>query len=97
MCTNCRTLPKNRVVRNPDEFFRLLDLLNENVNENHLEVVSATHSIADIMDGEVDNPFKADLLIITQCPECGNIYVFTFEKYKGAHFERRNSLVPLQS
>lgn len=90
MCKNCMMLPKNLWIRNPEEFFQVLQILNDDIDDGHLIIISETHSLGKLTAGEIKNPFVAPMTIIVQCPECGTYFTCAYQANKGAGFWNRN-------
>lgn len=91
MCKNCKTLPRNLWIHGPDEFFQILQTLNNGIDDGTFIMISETHSLNEFVTGQVENPFKAELAFIIQCPECDTYFTCAYKKYKGAGFWNRKS------
>lgn len=91
MCKNCMTLPRNLWIHGPDEFFRILQTLNNGIDDGTFVMISETDSLNKVATGQINDPLKAELAFIVQCPECSTYFTCAYKKYKGAGLWNRKS------
>lgn len=90
MCKNCMMVPKDLWIHGPEEFFQLLQILSDDINDGHLIIISETHSLSKLKAGKIKDPFDAPMTIIFQCPECSTYFTCAYKTNKGAGFWNRN-------
>ena len=80
MCLKCVTLVRSRKLREPNEFFDLVEKLRGYIAAGTVEIVQANSPIEDL---RADAPLQDNYFFVLRCTRCGKEFELSMDTYRG--------------